>query len=345
MDEGSYGLFLSDWFSENNSPPRPLSDALQNLPTIENQSRAPTTQSHFYLTFLPQTEILCAKEDIAQSESPLGPPSIRSSLSNLHPTVEAVSASIRIRPGRFTNILIAIAAVLILLSFGGSFARYGLGHDHVYGLLDPMETLFNVNREQNIPTLFSVALILTAVCLLALISVFKRQRRDPDTLRWMLLTGGFSCLAVDEGWSFHEMLTGPMQVLLGDKNLGMFYFTWVIPAIAGVALLGILFLGFLLRLPPSTRLTFIKAGCLYLGGAIGVEMLGGRFAELHGYQNLTYEIFAHLEESLEMAGIILFVHSLLWYLAEQFPEIRLVIHQEQAKGGYAAPESREEAAT
>ena len=135
-----------------------------------------------------------------------------------------------------------------------------------------------------------------------------------------------------------------MQILLGHENLGMLYFTWVIPAIAGVVLLGFLFLGFLLRLPPSTRVTFIKAGCLYLGGAIGVEMLGGRYAELHGYQNLTYELFAHLEESLEIAGIILFVHSLLWYLAEQFPEIRLVIREEQAKVGHASLESREKTA-
>lgn len=265
-------------------------------------------------------------------------------MNNHNSSNSKIPAVIHLQPTHITFILAAVAASLVLVSLTSQFLRYGLGHDYVYGLLSPMETLFNVNREQNIPTLFSVALILTAVCLLALITVFKRQQQDPNTLKWMLLTGGFSYLAVDEGWSFHEMLTGPMQILLGHENLGMFYFTWVIPAIAGVALLGLLFFKFLLRLPPFTQLTFIMAGCLYLGGAIGVEMLGGRYAELHGYQNLTYELFAHLEESLEMAGVILFVHSLLWYLAEQFPEIRLMIHEEQAKVMRTSLKSQKETA-
>ena len=69
------------------------------------------------------------------------------------------------------------------------------------------------------------------------------------------------------------------------------------------------------------------AGSLYLGGAIGIEMLGGRQAELHSFENLTYQLFAHLEESLEMAGVILFIHALLRYLAEQYPEIRLLTHK------------------
>ena len=56
-------------------------------------------------------------------------------------------------------------------------------------------------------------------------------------------------------------------------------------------------------------------------------MLGGRQAELHGLENLTYQLFAHLEESLEMAGVILFIYALLRYLAEQYPEIRLLAHE------------------
>ena len=133
-------------------------------------------------------------------------------------------------------------------------------------------------------------------------------------------------MATDEGWSLHERLIGPVRGLLGHGDLGIFYFAWIIPAMAGVVLLGLLFLGFLSRLPSSTRWSFIIAGSLYLGGAIGVEMLGGRQAEIHGFENLTYQLFAHLEESLEMAGIILFIHALLRYLAEQYPEIRVLAH-------------------
>ncbi|SPP64679.1 Multidrug resistance protein (Efflux pump/antiporter) [Nitrospira lenta] len=244
-----------------------------------------------------------------------------------NPSNSTIPASIRLQPSRITLVLAAVASCLVLLSFTSQFLRYGLGHDYLYGLLPITEELFHVDREQNISTLFSVTLLLCSGSLLVLIALMKRQRQDPDVSKWMILAGGFFYLATDEGWSLHERLIEPVRGLLGHGDLGIFYFAWIIPAMAGVALLGVLFLGFLFRLPSSTRRSFIIAGALYLGGAIGIEMLGGRYAELHGLKNLTYQLFAHLEESLEMAGIILFIHTLLHYLAEQYPEIRLLTHQ------------------
>jgi len=248
-----------------------------------------------------------------------------------------IPASILLRPSRITSILAAVASGLVLMSLASQFIRHVLGHDYVYGLLPITEHLFHVDLEQNISTLFSVTLLLCAGSLLVLIALLKRQRRDPDVSKWMILAGGFFYLATDEGWSLHERLIDPVRGLLGRGDLGIFYFAWIIPAIAGVALLGLLFLGFLARLPSSTRWYFIIAGSLYLGGAIGLEMLGGRYAELHSFENLTYQLFVHLEESLEMAGIILFIHTLLRYLAEQYPEIRLLAHglrQSQSRDGW-----------
>lgn len=204
-----------------------------------------------------------------------------------------------------------------------------MGHDYVYGLLSPAEQLFNVDREQNVPTLFSVVLLLFAASLLCCITVLQRQKQDSDVSKWMILTGGFMYLAIDEGWSFHEMLIEPMRGLLGHDGLGIFYFAWIIPAMVGVALLALLFLGFLFRLPSSTRWSFIIAGSLYLGGAIGIEMLGGRYAEAHGFENLTYQLIAHAEESLEMIGVIVFIYALLRYLAGQYPEVQFLIDDSQ----------------
>ena len=248
-------------------------------------------------------------------------------MGNQNPSNNKIPASILLQPSRITFILAAVASSLVLLSLTSQFLRYGLGHDYVHGLLPITEQLFHVDLEQNISTLFSVTLLLCSGSLLALIALLKRQRQDPDVSKWMILAGGFFYLATDEGWSLHERLIDPVRGLLGHGNLGIFYFAWIIPAMAGVALLGLLFLGFLSRLPSSTRWAFIIAGSLYLGGAIGIEMLGGRYAELHRFENLTYQLFAHLEESLEMAGIILFIHTLLRYLAEQYPEIRLLTHK------------------
>jgi hypothetical protein len=64
------------------------------------------------------------------------------------------------------------------------------------------------------------------------------------------------------------------------------------------------------------------AATLFLGGALGVELVGSRYAEFHGGENLTYNIIATVEESLEMAGVIVFIYALLKYIADNYEEVR-----------------------
>ena len=238
-------------------------------------------------------------------------------------------ATIRMRPSLIACTMGAVAFLLVVISVAGQFVQYVGGHDYVYGLLSPAEQFFHVDREQNVPTLFSVLLLLCSASLLGLIALLKRQQQDPDLFKWVTLTCGFICLAIDEAWSFHERLIEPVRGLLGHDGLGIFYFAWVLPAMAGVLILALLFLKFLLRLPSSTRWSFLGSGAIYLGGAIGVEMIGGRHAESHGFENLTYQLLTHLEESMEMAGIIVFIYALLRYLADQYPTVQFLIDDSQ----------------
>lgn len=115
---------------------------------------------------------------------------------------------------------------------------------------------------------------------------------------------------------------------------------------AGVPILALFFMGFPLRLPLPTRLSFVGAGSLYLGGAISVEMIGGRYAEVHGFESLSYQLMAHAEESLEMAGIIVFIYVLLRYLAEQYHEVQFLLDdsQQQDRDANHSLVSRENAA-
>lgn len=197
-------------------------------------------------------------------------------------------------------------------------ARFVLGHESVKGLVP----LFNVNGEQNIPTYFSVLLMLFAALLLAIIAVLNRKQRAPHVSKWATLSFGFLFLAYDEAFQVHEQLNSPVASLLGEGSLGVFYFAWVIPGIVGVLAVGLFFLKFLLHLSAKTRLAFLLAAALYLGGAIGVELIGGRYAELHGLKNLTYSMITTVEESLEMAGLIVFIWALLKYCADNHKEMR-----------------------
>ncbi|HEX2226090.1 MAG TPA: hypothetical protein VHM64_03045 [Candidatus Binatia bacterium] len=59
-----------------------------------------------------------------------------------------------------------------------------------------------------------------------------------------------------------------------------------------------------------------------MAGAIGLEMIGLRYLRHHTL-DLTYGMFITLEESLEMTGVIIFIHALLLYIESNYPEVRL----------------------
>ncbi|HTF88097.1 MAG TPA: multidrug transporter [Planctomycetota bacterium] len=225
---------------------------------------------------------------------------------------------------RITQVLWTIAVLLVLASLAGQLSRFLLHHDQVHGLV----YLFNVDREENVPTLFSVCLLAFAATLLAVLTLLKKRDGDPDLWRWALLAFGFWYMSVDEAWSSHEKLVRPLRGMVGDGASGALYFTWVIPALALVALLGLVYLRFLLRLPRSTRIRFVVAAALYLGGAIGMELIGGRYAELHQTRTLTYNLIVTAEEGLEMAGSIAFIHALLVYFGEQYGEVRFQVSRD-----------------
>ncbi|MGV8899582.1 MAG: hypothetical protein ACOH2B_10145 [Burkholderiaceae bacterium] len=228
------------------------------------------------------------------------------------------SNSISLNPSYIARALGAVALFLVLASTAGQLTVYLTGHERVYGLV----RLFNVGTELNLPAFFSTFILVFAALLLAVITVLEKKRQASHVFHWAVLAFGFLFMAVDEAVTLHEMMVEPTRKLLGDGNLGAFYFAWVIPGIVIVLVLGLYFLKFLLHLPAKTRFTFLMAAIIYLGGAIGFELLGGRYAELHGTHNLAYNMISTVEESLEMAGVIIFIRSLLMYIASNFKEVQ-----------------------
>lgn len=122
-----------------------------------------------------------------------------------------------------------------------------------------------------------------------------------------------------------------MQALFGGRELGIFYFAWVLPALVLLVGLGLYFVGFLRRLPSPTRRAFSATGLIYLGGAVGVELIAGRHVEVHGYNNLPYAFLVVAEEGLEMTGVILFLKALLAYLRDHYREVNF--HFSTGAGG------------
>jgi len=219
---------------------------------------------------------------------------------------------------RITCSLAVVALLLISISAGGQFLKYLLGFN-----LGSFLSLFDLSLELNIPTFFSLLLLLSASFLLLIVTLLHTKQNSPDVRKWLVLALGFLYMAYDDGFHVHEDLVGIIRPLLWEGNLGIFYYAWIIPAIPMIFFLALYYRTFLFRLPPQIRNIFIIAAVTYLTGCIGFEMIGGYYDESHGgFDSLTYNLISTGEESLEMAGIIIFIHGLLEYLGANFGEVR-----------------------
>lgn len=217
------------------------------------------------------------------------------------------------------RILGIVAVLLVLFSIGGQYSRFFLGDDYLNGFIP----LFFVDSELNIPTFFTMLLMLIITLLNGFIAAVNLKQRGEHTSKWVILSFGFLYMAYDEAFQVHEKLISPVRALMGDENLGVFYFAWVIPGIVLIFMLGLFFLRFLLHLHVKTRLRFLMAAMIYIGGAIGIELIGGAYAEIYGMSNVIYSVIVTIEESLEMAGLIIFIWALLKYFADNYKELRL----------------------
>jgi hypothetical protein len=94
----------------------------------------------------------------------------------------------------------------------------------------------------------------------------------------------------------------------------------VIPALV---IFGLLYLRFWLRLPVFERIFFVVSAGIYLYGVIGMEAVSGWMDELWGVNSLIYNIAMTIEETMEMGGMILFIYTLLHYLAGWKPKFTI----------------------
>ncbi|MBM3753186.1 MAG: hypothetical protein FJW38_04315 [Acidobacteria bacterium] len=183
--------------------------------------------------------------------------------------------------------------------------------------------LFDLDQENNIPSYFSAILLFLAFLFTAIVAFVKARRKDRFRFHWATLGILVLGASVDEAASIHEILTETTRELLGADGVGYLYFAWVVPGMIFVTLAAILFSRFVYHLPGPIRSQMVTAGIVFLGGAVGVEMLGGEHFELWGPRNFTFAAYCAAEESMEMAGVLLYIRAILAQLRMSGENIRL----------------------
>ena len=224
---------------------------------------------------------------------------------------------ISISPKLLTCLLGIIVFILAIVSVSGQYIIYRTD-------LQEMEfiSLFDMDNESSVPAVFSVLLLFSSACLLSLITILKWKNKEHYVISWAILAVGFLVMAMDEGASIHEKLMPIMHMILGDNIPSIFFFPWVIPAILAIAIIAPFFVKFIIDLPIKTRLLFILSALIYLGGALGTELVSGFYAGIYGMKNFGFNLIATFEEILEMGGIILFIQSLQGYIKENYGSIQ-----------------------
>ena len=180
-----------------------------------------------------------------------------------------------------------------------------------------------LDAEHSLPAWYESFLMLAASGLLGMLAALAPHNDSRNRLPWMLLAVIFLVMSIDEVVAFHEVSMAPLRDAF--KLTGFLYFAWVVVAAPILLVLALYFIPFLLRLPRCTAVRFCIAGALFVGGAFGLEFVGGYYASSLGVESVAYKITASLEECLEITGMTLFVLSLLQHLATNQPSLRIAM--------------------
>lgn len=173
--------------------------------------------------------------------------------------------------------------------------------------------LTDMGDEASVPTWFAIAQLLASAALFAAIGIRTRRaggRGGP----WFAFSALLVYLSVDEQAVIHERLVDPVRQLFGITT-GPWLLAWVIPALAAVAVVGLLSIRFVVAQPMRTRVGLLLAASVYVLGAVGMEIVDASTYELLAARGEVGErvkrIMYGVEELLELVGVSILVATLV----------------------------------
>ena len=210
------------------------------------------------------------------------------------------------------RVLLAVfVPAIVLLNIANAIAVFLYHHRHHHGGRFFQE--FSLDKEANVPSWFSSALLLTAAAMLAVVALDALARKSRWGRHWAGLSVVYVVLSMDETSEIHERIGSWLRAHL---NLhGPLHYAGVIPMLAVALFVGVTYVRFLRALPRRTLLGILLAAAIYITGAAGVEAASGWWAERHGSKSTALLLVSTVEENLEMFGTLLFILVVLAYFA------------------------------
>ena len=219
-----------------------------------------------------------------------------------------------------------------------------------------MTQLVDLDLEANLPTLFNVLLFLMGAALFLL----HGKAAEPKARRgWFVMACVFLFLSLDEGAQIHEKFMLITIRLMNHGSVaghfGWLYQAWVIPYLFASVVLGMILLRWFLRLPSKLQRGFVISGCVYIFGAVFLEMAGGKVIEMLTlpdkppslypwmpceiypdpyycwiYMEPRYIALYTMEEMGEMTGLILCIRVLLKAFEAKSIQVQLILSKQDS---------------
>lgn len=236
------------------------------------------------------------------------------------------SIKIGINPRRVAGVLTLVVCAVGAGYVATKLVQAYIAPAHTFGLYD----YFHLGKEANLPSYISALLILGASILCGLIALHQRQIGAPLVKHWSILASGLVFMSFDEATQIHDGILGPMFSSYFGRGEGIWHFGWYVPFIPLVVAIAIYFMPFLKRIPRKYVGLFILAGCVYVGGAIGVEMIQS-YISYHEIGGGAMAMSLLIEEMCEMMGMVVLIYTLLLYMSEEQVEYSISVPSQRPK--------------
>jgi hypothetical protein len=242
-----------------------------------------------------------------------------------NPATPDGSLSFTIRPEKVLRVLGVVIAVLLVGHVLVGIAKHVFGVTYLFGLL----AMFNLIQENNAPTLYTCVMLLVCSALLALLTCSAWASKRGYVAHWGILSATFVYLCYDEFAQLHEKVSVYFEELNLVQPVGALKYLWVIPYGIAAILFGLAYIPFLLHLPRPIGRLFVASGAAYIMGAVVFEMVAGAGGRLHLGGLVVGVIVPMLEEGFEMAGLALFIYSILRYVQDYVGPLQLTVPTRQ----------------
>ena len=229
--------------------------------------------------------------------------------------------SINLAPSRVTKFLLKIVCFFLIAGTASICLRDVFGLESAFGFVP----LFDLGMEYNLPSFYSTLAIWFCAALLWHIYQCKKESNDRGANYWKGLAFIFLFLGLDELASLHEDFSRFGPVLWKYMPFLKISRKWVIPFSPVLLFFAVYLFRFYAQLPNNTKRRFFVAGLIYVGGALGVEIFGQWYANINNLPVLYQDLFAVVEEGMEMLGIVLFARALCIYINEYITEPTIAI--------------------